>query len=461
MSMRSRFILLCCLIALPLVTDILWAADAEIESPKVGVAPANDKAAGKARGGVGLVTLDPETNNRQTYINLSLPMDFRFWKLGLGLKGDVNLGQEGRIRTEDWDEASDWPRIVRYIEYGRKRETVYGRVGVLNDASLGHGTILHHFYSDIDYDHQKTGAQFDLNFDPGGFETITNNVIEPDVLGGRIYFRPLYATTIPIVRRLAFGASGVADVDAPLTLRGNSTATKQAITRDRALRALDSALSVYGFHAELPLLENSFIDLIPYADHNVIDEYGRGEHLGAMFRLKFPAITSDLTARFEWGKFDGGYIPRYFDAFYEIERFRYPELDSLTTKQQFLLQQEPLEGYWGELGWAQEGVFKLSGEFSDYDDVENGTLGLRLDILALKDAEFSARYLKRGVRSGEELITFDDHSLFQYTMSYPMPGVPFAYASDTMTRTWILDPNTGKYEPVDSYAPGVFFQIKF
>ncbi|MBI4574831.1 MAG: hypothetical protein HY722_01050 [Planctomycetes bacterium] len=443
----------------PCILALALALGAGIATSKGDEPPEEEGAAsGSSAGlGFGLRTLDPDGsgNDRQSFLYFNLPIEFRLGRLGVGLNADLNFDEEGRLRTEDWDERSDYARVVRYLEWGRKRDTVYVRSGELDDAMLGHATVLSHFHSGIDYDSRKVGAQVDVDLGIAGVETITNNVMEPEVAGGRFYVRPFHRSAMPLISSAGVGATLVGDVDAPETLEFQQGSPRPTVDRDGNLQAATNRdVAVYGVDVEVPVFKNEVMDLVPYADANRMDRFGDGYHTGVYDVLKLPGLGSDLFARLEWGKFGREYLPRYFDAFYEVERFRYPDKASPTTKLQAVPRVEPTEGWMGELRWARKGVFSLNGDYQDYDDEENGELGVRGELLAVKDVELSSTYRKRGIEDPTELFSVDENSILTASMAYAV--APRIYAGFLFTRTWRLDPRTGEYESLDVYTPLVF-----
>ena len=45
--------------------------------------------------------------------------------------GEAKYGKQ-LVRTEDWDEIGDYlPKMLRYVQYGEKRDFIYARLGEL------------------------------------------------------------------------------------------------------------------------------------------------------------------------------------------------------------------------------------------------------------------------------------------------------------------------------------------
>ena len=117
------------------------------------------------------------------YLQVNPRFDFRTGPIGFGIQVPLNLrvhpwdeageAKYGKqlVRTEDWDEIGDYLKMLRYIQYGEKRDFIYARLGELS-GKLGHGTIVRGYSNTIDINTHRVGFAFDLNTDLGGFESM-------------------------------------------------------------------------------------------------------------------------------------------------------------------------------------------------------------------------------------------------------------------------------------------------
>ena len=78
------------------------------------------------------------------YMQISPRFEFSAGKWGFGLQVPLNLlvweyqDDSTVIRQEDWDEPSDFFRMIRYVQYGHKRDPLYARFGTLaSDSVMG------------------------------------------------------------------------------------------------------------------------------------------------------------------------------------------------------------------------------------------------------------------------------------------------------------------------------------
>ncbi len=231
--------------------------------------------------------------------------DIAIGKFGFGLNVNLlNNTKNGAIRSEDWNESYDWARLIRYIRYGHKRDKFYSRVGTLDAARLGHGFIMNYYTNEASFDKRKIGLEFDVDFGTAGFETVTNNLGRFEVFGARAYARPLKPyIDVPLVKDLTFGATYVTDVD-PDSRRGT-----------------EDGIYSYGLDVELPLIRIPMLNTFTYFDWAKIDSFGSGIAFGIEANLRVIAGVAEVSAKLERRILGKEFIPSYFDAFYEIQRF--------------------------------------------------------------------------------------------------------------------------------------------
>ena len=117
--------------------------------------------------------------------------------LAIGNLGDEAEFGEMRVRREDWDEVSDFGKIVRFFSIGRKEDNFYLTLNSLRPATIGHGQVLDKYQPNIDVDRSMLGLIFDAYNDYGGFQFQMNDVMwfDPEnvnkVIGGLGFLKPL------------------------------------------------------------------------------------------------------------------------------------------------------------------------------------------------------------------------------------------------------------------------------
>ncbi|RME19832.1 MAG: hypothetical protein D6806_17585 [Deltaproteobacteria bacterium] len=364
------------------------------------------------------------------------------------------------LRREDWDEWTDYLKVIRYFRYGHKGDTFHLVVGELWGASLGHGTIVGNYYNNVDLDHFKVGLQIDIDTDYGGAETMMNNLFQPTLFGGRAYVRPWsFVDPDSYLNNFAVGFTTVSDVTAPYAVAAQSAdGGYPEVTEEKAT-------TIIGGDIEFRVLNLSWLNLTPYMDLNGIVGAGIGYHAGILSVFHLPA-SINLTARIEYRYMNPDYIPAYFDSYYEIQKFAYPYKDESTgTEQQApkravleRLGDKNLNGYWAELVFKFADLFILGASYDDYDGPYNSNLRIYLDIPALEVIQFGAYYYRHNYEGAADAFKFDEKSLFLVEARYQFTS--FLYVVAQYWRIWQLDNDPasgsyGSYVPVDDWSVGL------
>ncbi len=269
----------------------------------------------------------------KNYISLRIQPELAFGKFGVGL--DIPLvfsASSGALRTDEYKGGIGALRVVRYIRYGKKHEDpFYARVGDLAGSQLGYGLIMYNYNNAVSFEKRKIGANIDVNYDQKiGMEVVYSDFQKYSVLGLRPYTRPLKETGIPIIKTTEFGVSYVSDHDKDVTYQG---------------------ATAMGADVGMTVLQNSFIQIIPYMEFATISENddlkkglkagtvqhaedtahfanttkyksGQGFAIGTNFKINFVADVFNLGIKLERRIYSDHFTPQYFDGIYEIDKDR-------------------------------------------------------------------------------------------------------------------------------------------
>lgn len=227
------------------------------------------------------------------------------------------------LRREDWDEPSDFGRLLPYARWGHLGDPVHVRLGELNRVRLGHGTLVAGYTSHVDVDHYQGGLYASVDQGPAGGELLLDNVIRPEILVGRPFVQPFRGLgELPLgLDGLRVGATAGADFRAPVALRTRDGEPVVGAHRGPVVERRD-AVSLLGLDLEWPILDRDAVALMPYADLNAVDLGGPGVHAGAVLNVRFDPLTT-WRMRLEYRRAWPGYEPDWLDAFYEIHRASY------------------------------------------------------------------------------------------------------------------------------------------
>jgi hypothetical protein len=272
-----------------------------------------------------------------TYQSIGLSPDISFGNFGIGLAIAIDYRFAGpsstlEIRRGDWipqksvggvlvDDVSFQslaglylPKIA-YVRWGEKGDPLFLKLGSFNDATLGDGFIVGNYENTLFLPGERHfGFQGDLDgnlfkFPYVGAETFVGNVAQMDVMGGRVYVRPLASLSIPILNHLAIGFTGVVDTQPYFN-------TVSATSPAAGAPATASPVGVFGGDIQLPLVYmKDVFSLVSFADVATI----QGKSWGGMM-----GVGGKLINIFTYGAqlraLGPNFIPVYFSSTYDLTR---------------------------------------------------------------------------------------------------------------------------------------------
>lgn len=385
--------------------------------------------------------------NDITYTQILLQPDLDFGSWGISLDVNLEFDKDGNPRPGEWDSWQAWLNKVNAFWIGSKGETFYLRLGTLENARLGHATIVNDFANNTFYPEiRMTGAQLDIDFGVFGFESMVENVLDYDILAGRIYFRPLRSTAL--FKELHIGATYAVDFDNknPVTSGDNKYDYGDA-------EASLTAIGVYGADIGLPLPSLGILEWMIFADYVEIQNRGHGITYGLEGQL-----LGIFDWRFEYNDFSSEYAPGYFDSFYLAERsVKYDALMSIT------------EGYKGYR-------FYLGRNFSIKapDDLSiglelSGAEGEHADMIAWVKAkpellfdkiDFVFEYTKKDIEDLNEAFTPRDlDTMMKFRFGYMIADN--VLLSLEMTKSFVVDTSGTVDQIVGQNSTTIQTQLRF
>lgn len=387
-------------------------------------------------------------------------------------------GEGDFFRADEWDEPGEILRTVRWAEIGQRYGAVRLRVGELVDWSVGHSTIMSGYNNSLDLDHFSWGVGGEVNTKMGGVELMVGDVVDPSVVGGRLYVRPLFFTGGPsFFDRLAVGVSVVTDTKAPKELKletKTNTAGETVVTgkyvRDKngdLIVESESPATVIGLDAELPLLPAGDFVLTPYTDLNQISGAGAGLHAGVFLGWQAPANIS-IGGRSEYRILGKDYVASYFGPVYGVERASYLPVtnpDGSKTAQKFPKREwlaksdvEASDGFLTEANADVMGIVQIQAQYStSADDQATGEFVSRATVNAGDAAQIGVYYARSGL---SELAEIGDLKDALVVAEAKVPLNAFLYLIAQANRRWQLD-DKGEYQPNDEYSFSVGTSVGF
>jgi hypothetical protein len=398
---------------------------------------------GVVMGGMGVASIGGET-----FYTINLRPELASGKFGLGL--DIRLRyntQTGQIRSEDWDDGYDYLRVLRYVRYGLKhRDAFYTRFGSLESARLGHGLIMNYYNNALIYDERKVGLELDYDFGIGGFEIVNSSFGRREILGGRIFYRPLQLVTeAPIIKNFAIGATFVRDDD-PDQYRGT-----------------DDGISEYGFDAELPIIKNELTELKLYADLAKIQDFGSGQAAGVELNMYGISGLFDFGAQLERRFLGEEFLPAYFGPFYELERtsFENPATGQIIPKKKFLdNQNQSTKGTFGLLYGQVLNTLRLVGTFERRDGKpKSGILHFEATVPeTIPKVAFRAMYDDKNIDNFGDVFELDENSAARIGIGYRMD--PLILYVDYI-YTFAFDATQNRYVVQKRFEPQLALAFTF
>lgn len=390
-----------------------------------------------------------------TYQSVSANPDLGFGKFGLGLNLTINYrftagdGNEFEIRREDWvpDDDTSFLELylpkLRYLRWGLKGEPLYVLLGTVDNGILGNGFILGGYSNGQHLPERRLfGMSLDVDgdlfsFPYVGVESFVGNLAAFDLIGGRLFVRPLIWSSFPIVKDLQIGATVAMDRQPFYFAQkedGFDAATTPYLPADGTVE--DAQVMIWGVDFRQPILANPLISLATFGDY-VMQQASSGGMLGAGGRIA-GIVTYGAQLRFLGDNF----IPVYFDPAYDLFRpEKYAVYSGVATIPGYV-------GWFASMGFAllDDAIMfnaAIDGPFNADDPTDpfqqphlRGTLSVAEGLLG--GFSFEASYDKKGIESLADLINPEDAVI----------GARVNYKTGPAVISLVYDL---KYDP---YAPG-------
>ncbi len=217
------------------------------------------------------------------------------------------------LPKRDWDEPRDFLAILTEFNYGHPDEKYYFYYGTFNNFTLGNGTILGHYFNTITSGFPKRSINLHIKTDYIGLKMITDDVISPNIVGGRIYLKPFaFINKESYANNLNLGFSVVYDINIPEELK---------VSTKNQLKESDKYDNILGVDADFKVWQNLYYSITPKIALNMLSFAGKGVHIGVEQKINIFAINSSLEFEANYILGQSNYSPQYFDTFYDVDKF--------------------------------------------------------------------------------------------------------------------------------------------
>jgi hypothetical protein len=379
---------------------------------QVSTVVAAKKTSGSIPIGFGATFIDGET-----YYLINLAPEVSFGQLGVGLDLNLRFTTKGKLRAGDYDKFEDYLRVIRYVRWAQKGDPFYTRVGQLDYSLLGHGSIVYNYRNSASYDMRRTGIELDLNFEKFGFESMYSDLAGKGLIGFRGYVKPLKLTSlakVPVINNFEIGATYAHDL--------NEQADRTSV--DSSGRGL----TVIGFDFGLPIISYATLKSTLYFDYAKIQNYGQGSSVG--INMLFTGIGFvDIRGKYEL-RFNGEkYLPAYFNALYEHDRY---DAYRNRSKSDTLQNVAASRSYYGELVLSVLNTFNIiAGYQAPFNNKNGGVLHAELQLPEVSGIVIRGTFDKAKIG---RVFILDNYSLLSAEIGYK--PVPFLMISTLYQRTF-------------------------
>lgn len=398
-------------------------------------------------GGLGITWIDG-----QPYTTITLAPELTFGKIGVGLYLQLlmNNNNEFKLRKDEYKGGAGVLRALNYVRYGRKYDPFYGRVGMLEMASLGNGFLMWNFNNASNYDKRKIGLALDIDFGKVGFESVTNNLGNLELIGGNLYFRPVRFLNpdVPILKNFRLYGTYVYD--------DKVKSWKTPGERE--------SLSAYGLGADLLFLDTPILKSGIYFDYGKFNDFGSGKATG--INAYFPEFIGlfSLMVKFEKRFLEEQFIANFFGPLYELDRaldpFQYPAESRILA----LKFAEKTEGYFGQLAGHIIHKITLVGNYQRLNGIKRSGI-VHVEALApdlVPRFELKAYYDKAGIETFKDFRTLDNRSIATAEVGYRLNK--FLVVSTVYRWYWVRQEDefgNVEYKPIERVEPRISFSFKF
>lgn len=256
------------------------------------------------------------------------------WSFGTD---DAFAGQDNEVILRIGDIARDTFLKIRYLQFGELRDPFFFKFGSIPNITLGHGAIVRRYANDTDFPAvRRLGLNIGIDFGAVGFEALGADLANPEIFGGRFYFRPFGP--------VAIGLSGVTDLGPASELPDLDDATQAA-----AVRAADPVFLNVGLDLDIPIVEGDLLSFVLFADGAGMMPYIRNAYTfgtsSVEAGLRYDAVIQGVGGstepfgvenygimagvfgniaivdyRLEYRRFNGFFRPAFYDETYDRTR---------------------------------------------------------------------------------------------------------------------------------------------
>lgn len=391
---------------------------------------------------------------------IGVPIHLELFNLEADDDGPILARHAGRFRTQDYRGFHDYGKILKYVTWGRKEDPLYINIGQRYAATLGHGALMRRYAPNIDVDYQRVSAEVDAYNNWGGFELMTNDILEWNLLAGLAFLKPLgfLQQQNVITRSLSIGFSAAADLSAPARLaRTPNGARLLDATRSRFVTE-NQAIGLMGFDVEVKVVKSEGVDIKPYVDYSFLLGGNGGLTIGALGRFNAgKSVVHAFRVVAELRVLGDKYLPSYFDTFYEVERFVAADLrlpgdafaDYVTKRQKVFAGLGDRVGYYFEASWGIRDAVGFTVALEGVSNSPEKNFVAHLELPFFNFLQVFGSYYKRGFVHFAEFAQAERSVIFAGAR---LRALPFLFINGRLYKTFRITPHLERYDNQFGFA---------
>jgi len=425
----------------------------------------NEKSEWNFETGLGLTTVDSNTFYLFNAFPSYTAKDETFKaKLNLPLR----FASKGfDFRKEDYKTGAQVLSAVNlnynYITYDRSFG-ITGNFKEVKEQSMGKGSIMYQYNNSTSYDDRKGGVDLSMAIQGSSINLLLADITKGGVVGADFNLEVMSLLgekdsrlDIPVLKHFFLGFNYGGDFNEKAGITKIDTLTGAVLEDKGAMNIIDT-------YAQMRLFDEPNFNIELYGDYSKIMKYGSNFMAGVdlNFTSKAGSISLSAQRRFQQGK----YLPAYFDAFYETDRYQDIVNGAgkhvLNSKASLLDSLEELQGSilaqaFGEIGKQ----FYVLGAFQKID---KGGFGGEIYLVAalpkaIERTSIYGGYYKRNIQEASEIFTFNQDAYFFGRLDYLLNDFMVFSLSYQQTFAPVRDMNNNivDFTPQKRFQPELNF----
>ena len=393
------------------------------------------------------------------HLTLGVPLRFEV----LDARPDQRFNNLGAFRAQDWDEVSDFAKVIQRLQYGSKEQRLFVDINRYSTHSLGHGTLMKRYDANLNFNTSRVGVQLDAFSDYIGFETMLNDITGPNVMGALVFIKPLSLINRRsyLTRSFSIGLSAATDTRAPIRnildyedVDNDGRRAQELMVDQQTFQpeALTTMVANYGVDVEMKLIDTRAFDWKMYGDYSRL-ESGLPTTMGEEVRADYVTLKTTRAGGYTWGNlirsnlgldpvhalrlrleyrnYDPNYLPSYFDSLYEVQRVQYSPNGDISdlanaTKLQRVLGRDPkgdrVHGGYFEASWRVADSFALAFGLEVNSQTPDNHGFVHVEVPQAGNWQFSTSYHRRNANAVSDLFSgeFDANDIWLLQTRYRM-----------------------------------------